>query len=265
MGYGDQIIGTGLAKGAAARGKRIAFGDGKEIKWDHHSEEIFKNNPNIAPPGSENANDLEWVDFYRGNRLYNRISGDGKRWNWNYKFKCIPGEFYFTEKEVNRASHYGSGFIVMEPSPPHWKACAVNKTWPFVNFWKMAKRLKRQGHDVRQFKYPGYKQIEFCEQIKTQTFREACAILARAKLYIGPEGGMHHAAAALGIPAVVLFGGFIPPAVTGYDSHTNFTGGARACGSLKMCVHCIKAMQAITLGEVEAAAQKYLLAGISAA
>ena len=62
---------AGLAKGAKARGKRIAFGDGKQIIWDHHSEQIFRGNPNIARPGDEGATDLEWINYYRGNRLYN--------------------------------------------------------------------------------------------------------------------------------------------------------------------------------------------------
>ncbi len=264
MGYGDQLIGTGLAKGAAARGKRIAFGDGRQIIWDHHSEEIFKNNPNIAKPGSEGADDLEWIPFHRGNRLYNRLSSDGTRWIWNDKFRVIPGEFYLEEKEKSVAAHHGSGFVIIEPSLPAHKSSSINKTWPFIKYWKLAKRLKRNGYDARQFRYSSYRQIEHCAQIKTASFRQACAILANAKLYVGPEGGMHHAAAALGIPAVVLFGGFIPPEVTGYDSHTNLTGGARACGSLRRCEHCLRAMETISLAQVEDAAYKYLNAEVAA-
>jgi len=49
---------------------------------------------------------------------------------------------------------------------------------------------------------------------------------------------------------VVLFGGFIPPSVTGYAAHANLTGGAEACGSLKPCPHCRKAMEAISVEEV---------------
>jgi hypothetical protein len=38
-----------MARGAAARGKRIAFGDGKKILWDHHSELIFRGKPEYRP------------------------------------------------------------------------------------------------------------------------------------------------------------------------------------------------------------------------
>lgn len=256
MGVGDNIMATGMAKGAAARGKRIAFGSGKAIEWDHHSEQVFKNNPNIAPLGSEGADDLEWINFCRGHRIYNTQGKD--RWIWNYKFKAIPGEFYFTPQELEQADKHGNGFVIIEPNVPRWKQVAPNKDWGRANYWRISKRLKRRGYDVRQFYYNGSWQSDHCQQIKTQTFRQAAAILRNAKLYIGPEGGMHHAAAALGIPAVVVFGGFIPPAVTGYDFHTNLTGGAKACGSFTRCPHCIQAMERIGVHDVEAAALKYL-------
>jgi hypothetical protein len=51
-----------------------------------------------------------------------------------------------------------------------------------------------------------------------------------AALLISPEGGLHHAAAALGVRAVVIFGGFISPATTGYELHTNLFTGGQACG-----------------------------------
>ena len=61
---------------------------------------------------------------------------------------------------------------------------------------------------------------------------------------------MHHAAAALGIDAVVLFGGFISPQITGYEYHANLTGGVKACGNLYTCAHCRKAMDSISIDDV---------------
>ena len=40
-------------------------------------------------------------------------------------------------------------------------------------------------------------------------------------LFLGHEGGFAHAAAALSKPAVVIYGGWIPPEVTGYEFHEN--------------------------------------------
>src|SRR4030095_3529410 len=93
MGYGDDIMATGMARGAAARGKRIAFGDGQRIIWGPHSAEIFQGNPNIAPPGVERRPDIEWIHYYRGCRIYSYATAD--RWVWNYDFRPKPGQLFF--------------------------------------------------------------------------------------------------------------------------------------------------------------------------
>jgi hypothetical protein len=70
---------------------------------------------------------------------------------------------------------------------------------------------------------------------------------------------MHHGAAALDVPAVVIFGAWIPPAVTGYAMHANLTGGATtACGSLRPCNHCRDALDAIKLTDVTQAVKALL-------
>lgn len=256
MGLGDQILGTGIAKGARQRGKRIAFGDGKQILWDHHSEQIFRGNPNIAAPGSERDSDIEWVPFYRGHRLYNTQRGN--RWEWNHGFKAIPGEVYLTDEETHWARQHGSGFVIIEPNVPQWKTAAVNKQWPTRRYDKVATLLTKAGVDVRQFCFTTGHQLPDIKQIKTPTFRHALAVMKNASLYIGPEGGLHHAAAAQAVPAVVMFGGFIPPGVTGYDFHTNLTGDAQACGSLDKCEHCAQAMDRIDVVDVMEAANETL-------
>lgn len=256
MGVGDNLLATGLARGAAARGKRIAFGDGQSIIWDHHSETIFRGNPNIAPPGSEGAHDLQWIAHYRGRRLYNRQAGN--KWHWNITFRATAGEVFFTADELHQARRAGQGFVLIEPNVPTFKTCAPNKQWPVDRYDKLARYLRKDGYEVGQFLYGSGHQIPAARQIKTRGFRDALAMLAQASLYIGPEGGLHHGAAAVGIPAVVLFGGFIPPSVTGYDSHTNLTGGAEACGSLRKCEHCLAAMDVISIEDVHSAATDYL-------
>jgi ADP-heptose:LPS heptosyltransferase len=71
-------------------------------------------------------------------------------------------------------------------------------------------------------------------------------VLANAKACVLPEGAMHHACAALNTPAVVIYGGYISPAVTGYDTQTSlFTGGDLGCGMRHPCRHCDRAMASI--------------------
>lgn len=255
MGYGDDIMATGLAKGFKAKGKRAAFGDGRKIIWGPWSEEMFRHNPNVARPGDENASDLEWVPHYKGNRMYNKLV-DGK-WVWNYSFKAKPGEFFFTDIEKEVARNLGTGFILIEPNVPWQKSVAPNKDWGEKNYIDVAKALKTMGHNVIQFKHNNSRRILSDAFIVTpRNFRQVLATLERAYLYIGPEGGLHHGAAAVGTDAVVLFGGFIPPEVTGYGkdysplTHFSLTGGAKACGNINPCQHCRNAMNNITVDEV---------------
>lgn len=248
---------SGLARGAAQRGRRIAFGDGRRIIWDHNSAEIFRNNPNIAPPGSEGAADLEWVDFYKGNRRYNTHDRLNQRWIWSSSFRPVPGEIVLDIREFAFARQFGAGFVIVEPNVPAWKTSAPNKQWPVDRYAEVTRRLVEDGYDVRQFDFgPGYRLP--VKQIATPKFRLALAVLRNARLFIGPEGGMHHGAAAVGVPGVVIFGGFIPPRLTGYDMHTNIAGSDTFCGSLNPCQHCRQAMDAITVDQVYRAATERL-------
>jgi hypothetical protein len=257
VGYGDEIMATGMARGAHARGKRIAFGDGKRIIFSPWSEQIFRGNPNIAFPGAEGARDIEWIAHHKGHRLYNSV-GAG-RWIWNMEFRPIPGELFFSAEELRFAEQVGSGFVVIEPYVPRHKTVAKNKDWGALRYQAVSQELAAAGQRVIQFNYDATRgRLAGAQALRTPTFRHALAVLARAALYIGPEGGLHHGAAAVGIPAVVLFGGFIPPEVTGYPSHANLTGGAVACGKLTACSHCKQAMAAISVNKVVTAAQRYL-------
>lgn len=255
MGLGDQLMASGMARGASKRGKRIAFGDGRKILWDKNSEIVFRRNPNIAPPGTERQGDIEWVRYYKGHRLYNRQDGD--RWVWNMEFSPTPGEVFLGPLEKREARRHGSGFVLIEPNVEFWKSSAANKDWGRERYQAVADALRKSGKRVVQFTY-GKTQLNGVERIATRDFRQALGVMEHAALYIGPEGGLHHGAAAMGTKAVVLFGGFIPPQVTGYRTHVNLTGGAEACGSLKPCNHCRQAMAAISVEEVLEAAQKWM-------
>lgn len=250
---------TGMARGAAKRGKRIAFGDGHKIIWDQNSELIFRGNFNIAVPGTEQRTGVEWIPFYRGHRIYN--DAETGRWRWNYDFHAQPGEVFLSAPEKKYAAGLAPGFVLIEPTVPWFKSVSANKQWSITRYQEVARRLVATGHDVAQFVYPKVTRILGVRGIRTPDFRHALAAMSRASLYIGPEGGLHHGAAAMGVPGVVLFGGFIPPSVTGYAVHTNLTGGAQACGSLRLCLHCIAAMKAISVDEVMAAAVAHLNKG----
>lgn len=270
MGYGDQLIATGLARGAAERGKRVAFGDpnGRRIIWDGRSKEIFQGNPNIAPPGSEGGKNLEWVKFYKGHRGYNTQLAGVDSWTWNMKWRCKPGEVYFTDAERAEGASHGSGFTVIVPYIEAWKTgVSPNKDWGLKKYQALADILRAEGDELVQFSYDkAGPLLRGVRTIPTRGFRHAMSILANAQLYIGPEGGLHHAAAAFSLPGVVIFGDWIPPEVTGYAMHTNLTGtSGRYCGRHQACAHCRAAMDHITVEAVHRAVHGYLEEELSGA
>ncbi len=87
---------------------------------------------------------------------------------------------------------------------------------------------------------------------RTTTFRQALAVLSVCRAFVGTEGALHHGAAAVGTPAVVLFSEFISPDVTGYPQHRNLRQAGAACGSRKPCKGCAESMRAISVLEVVA-------------
>lgn len=265
MGYGDEIMGSGLALEVASRGKRAAFGDEmqRRIVWHYNAHQVFKHNPDVAPPGSENDPDIEWIPHYPGRRLYcANPRPTSRRMRRVRKWEFTPGtqragKFYFTPFEKIQMLSFDPGFIVIEPNV---KRSAPNKQWPQERYAKVAELLMARGYSVIQFETEGVV-LPGVRQVRALNFRMAALILSRAALYIGPEGGLHHAAAALDvdIPAVVNFGGFISPRVTGYKKHTNIFGGTDlGCGQINPCTHCQKIMQRITVEQVLESSLKIL-------
>src|SRR5262245_54618151 len=246
MGIGDEVMASGFARGAVARGKRIAFGDGKRIIWGPWCKEAFRNNPNIAWQANE-AN-IEWKDYYKGHRGYNSADNARRRWIWNYDFKAPIGEFFWDAMEKARTMPR-RGACLIEPNVPWHKSVSVNKDWGRQNYQRLADLLAFSGWRILQTSH-GKVRLEHVETIQVNSFRDAAAVIASVDLAIVPEGGLHHAAAAVGTNAIVLHGGFTPPAVLGYSMHVNLTGTNEACGNWDRCLHCRRALDSIEVEHV---------------
>jgi hypothetical protein len=99
MGFGDEILATGLARGAAKRGKKIAFGDGRKIIWGPWSAEMFKDNPEYPLPGQEFAKTTEWCHTTQGHRLYNHQ--ENGRWIWHHDSRLFPASSVLMTPKTN--------------------------------------------------------------------------------------------------------------------------------------------------------------------
>lgn len=240
MGYGDELMGSGIAKDYMRRyRRRTAFGTDGRVRWSPQAHEIFRNNPNVVKPDEDVPENVIWVPHYQGNRLYHRGRTE-TRWIYNPQFRAKLGEIFFDTREM--AMRAPLGIVIVEPNV---KAVAPNKQWPFEYYQQITHELKRRGYEIGQFR--GSRLLDGAAILETRTFREAVAMMRSARLFIGPEGGLHHGAAAVGLKAVVIFGGFTPIDQTGYDIHYNVFAGDEPCGSLRPCAHCVETMKSIPM------------------
>lgn len=86
------------------------------------------------------------------------------------------------------------------------------------------------------------KQLINIKIIKVMSFRESMYYLSKSIGYFGIEGGLHHVAGALKKNAIVIFGHWISPILTGYPFHNNISSSSTkyGCGSFTTCKRCIE-------------------------
>lgn len=200
---------------------------------------IWEGNPRIAGPGD--SGNFQEITNAPNARPY--IAGKSSdRWTWK-EFDCQPGEIYFSDSERLFARDQRPE-IVIEPTIK--KGASPNKAWGQSRWQRFVAMANHAGLRLTQLGPVGTRPMHGAELIVTADFRRAAAVLANARAYVGPDGGMHHAAAALGVPAVVIRGAFISEKCTGYPQHRNlFTGEGLGCGMRVPCSCCARAMAQI--------------------
>lgn len=248
MGWGDEIMAAGQARELRARDpgrRRVRILDRYNRARSHAA---WQGNPHIAAAAERG----DFVKLLNGGGVRPYIEAKhAQRWVW----KDWPGgkgpprgELYLSDEE-NTIGRQFAGRIVLEP---HIKpGASPNKAWGWMRWNKLAWLLQeRYGQRVTQLGSAAVPLLAGAELVETKSFREAAAVLAGARAAVLPEGGLHHAAAALNLPAVVIFGGFIAPRHTGYDGHVNLFTGGEACGMRVPCDHCRDAMAKISPEDV---------------
>lgn len=207
MGMGDEIMVTGevrLLRQYDRRRVRVLDRRGRP-RWsdlwagcegiarihERGNFQILRNGPGLRP----------YIDYTRSTT---------QRWVYT-DWRAVPGELHGI-----RADPRGQGVVLIEPN---LKANASpNKQWGYGAWCRL---VQAPGIRWAQMGPPGTQPIPGVQFIETRSFQEACGVLLAARGAVLPEGGLHHAAAALGRRVVVLFGGMVRPANTGYDFHEN--------------------------------------------
>ncbi|MDC0058096.1 hypothetical protein OAJ21_02735 [Pelagibacteraceae bacterium] len=275
MGLGDDLMVTSFVEKEKKKhpDKQIVIGNLKEkIIYDSL---IYLNNPNLTPIDKVDRNKpIHFINYHNRNRPYiDYQNSNNNNWKWNMRFSPIPGKLYLSDDEKIKA------VTILNDAKDSWKKNnssefkaiiffeststkidddfyynkMKNKDWGDSNWKELILKLKNdylivQSKHKKSKRYDGvyYSPINF-------DFRVACAIINESNLFLGPEGGFGHAAAALGKKAVIYFGGWIHPKVTGYNFHENiyFDHPNSPCGSVgSICDHCEEARKSITVNDV---------------
>ena len=271
MGYGDDLLITAFAAKIKKKypERQIVIGNSKagtafySRVWDH--------NPNIADCRNLSKDKpIHLIDYHSENRPYiNHEKSTTSKMIWNNKFKPVPGEIYFSDNEIsyaksivldakkfwfkNNEKNYRK-IIFLETSSIKINNFQLsikhqNKDWGYENWIHLVNKIKNDNLIIHST-HDETKIIEGIYSPKEMNFRTACAILKLSDLYIGPEGGFGHVAAALRKKAVLYFGGWISPDVIGYDFHENiyYDNDFSPCGEIdKLCSHCSDARKNITV------------------
>ena len=234
MGYGDELMVTGHVRELQLRDPRkVRLEYGKRL-WN----EVFDHNPRIAR--GEDRDVQVYQARVNGLRPY-ATAKSADRWVWR-QFKPPVGELYFQPDELAYAAQF-SPDVVIEPNLKG--NASQNKDWGLERWVRLVALMREAGLKPTQLGPAGTRVLPGASLIETRNFRHACAVLARARGAVLSEGGLHHAAAVVGVRAVVIYGGFISPRQTGYDLHTNIFTGGEPCGMRIACKHCQRAMAAI--------------------
>jgi Glycosyltransferase family 9 (heptosyltransferase) len=252
MGLGDEILASGHAQHVFDKdpSKRVAICDKQgRPRW----HELWEGNPIIAKPEQVAAGEPvhRLINGSNCRPYIKSLSVDAGLQCTDWKAADHVGRLYLTKAELaaghDLAKRLGP-YIVIEPGLK--LKASRNKLWGAERYQAVVDALPELR--FAQMTHAGSTLLRGVSGMAMATFRQACGVLASASAYVGAEGGLHHAAAALGIPAVVIFGGFISPNVTGYPWHMNLAddGPGSPCGKWKPCEHCRMAMEGITVNRV---------------
>jgi hypothetical protein len=100
-----------------------------------------------------------------------------------------------------------------------------NKQWRLDRLQKVTGLLVARGERVVQIGTAGDPVLHGAADLRGKTsLRQTAAILAQARLFVGIVGFVMHLARAVECPAVIVYGGREPPALTGYLCNINVVG-----------------------------------------
>lgn len=201
MGLGDEIMACGEARRLRAEHDKLCRPIRK--KGRPYWNPVFQFCPDMGRGGRRPLQNLYCGVGCRPYIDYEHSTPE--RWAW-VDYTPTPARLHYPPP---RKKH---GRILIEPNTK--ERAPVGKQWGWDNWLALSKHF-----DFVQIGPIGTKHLPGVEFIPTQSLADMLRVVAGCSAAVVPEGGLHHALAAFGKPAVVLYGAYITPHQTGYDGH----------------------------------------------
>jgi len=186
----------------------------------------------------------------------------GWRFSPTWRARDHRGRLYLTLDEYERGVDIRrqlGPFILVEPPAANR---APNRRGTLKLWQSLTTKFAAAfaGYRFAQLAHVDAPALPHVVQIPHGNFRDACAIMSAASVLVTVEGGLAHAAAALAIPTVVLWGGCVSADVLGYPEQVNLVDAdpCTPCGSLAICDHCTAAWARYDTAAVASALQQVL-------
>lgn len=167
---------------------------------------------------------------------------------------------FLSDKEKTRSSLPQNGLPWVAMQSTGTTVWTHNKNWYPERFVEVALRLQGKARVV-QLGLPEDPDLPSDLDLRGRISpREAAAAIASCKAAVCQEGYLMHAAAAVGTPAVVVFGGFIAPWESGYPWNVNLFSQlpCSPCWLTDKCPYEKKCMQRISPDTVIQGVQEVL-------
>ena len=259
MGWGDYIMTTGIVRRLKHQNPNLQILIKEPFNKTRQYRDIFYKNPFII--NAETIN--EKLPHIKIPRVLAGINDKSKnKIIWSPERVAEVGNFYVKKEETDFAEK------TIQTVIEHWKTKnkkqpkgiifisdtakrkmvinkkivfyehAVNREWGEKK-WEKFIRISSNDYvllktsDTKEDQSEGLYSI-ICD------FRTTFSIMKKCDFFIGNEGGLAHLWAVTGKQALVIFGHWIPPHVTGYPFHLNLSTNLNDhCGSLKKCEKCL--------------------------
>ncbi len=140
--------------------------------------------------------------------------------------EAAPPQIYLDESDRMRAdaalrqAGVEAPFIAVEPET-NPEFFGELRAWPFERWQAVVDALRAAGVRVVQLGLADARPLAGTIDLRGRTdFRAACAVVERARLFLGTESGLMHAARAVGTDATIVWGGVTSPEFAAYpDFH----------------------------------------------